>query len=143
MFDNEVKNGKAAYTMDDLFNEVRPTIFNSDKPDAFNRTLERKYIAILENLLTEDPKPNSSEATAEQAGLGHTPVNVPLSDIRPLVRAELKRINKQLPLGHDEVSVAHFDDLHVRIGEALMPVKTVVNVQPNIKKMILSILNLT
>jgi hypothetical protein len=53
-----------------------------------------------------------------------------LSDIRPLVRAELKKINKLLPVGQDDVSVAHFDDMHTRIGEALTPVKTVLNVQP-------------
>ena len=130
MFDNEIKNGNSAYTLNELFNDIRPAIFNGDKPDAFTRTLERKYIAVLENLLTSDPKPDASETTAELAAHGHTPVNVPLSDIRPLVRAEIKKINKLLPVGQDEVSVAHFDDMHTRIGEALTPVKTVLNVQP-------------
>jgi hypothetical protein len=50
-----------------------------------------------------------------------------LSDIRPMVRAELKLIDARLPKGGDAIIAAHFTDLHLRIKEALNPTKPVIN----------------
>ncbi len=115
MFDDEVRNGKNAYTVSDLLEDLRPAIFHSASPDAFTRNLQRKYVDLLIALLTADPQPDPNKTTADLADNGHMPINVPLSDIRPLVRAQLKKINAFLPKGQDAMSIAHFDDLRVRI----------------------------
>ena len=129
MFDDEVKNGKNAYTAGNLFEDLRPAMMSTGAPDAFTRNLQRKYIEVLSNLLTDDHKPDLTRTAALQASYGNTPINVPLSDIRPIVRAELKKIIALLPAGHDAVSRAHFADLRVRISQALLPVKIVLNLQ--------------
>jgi len=56
-----------------------------------------------------------------------TPINVPFSDLRPMVRAELKFIDAHLPKGGDAITSAHFADLHLRIKEALNPTRPIVN----------------
>lgn len=50
-----------------------------------------------------------------------------LSDIRPMVRAELKKIDAGLPKGGDPLTTAHYADLKLRIKEALNPTRPIVN----------------
>ena len=50
-----------------------------------------------------------------------------LSDIRPMVRAELKAIDAKLPKGGDAITAEHYADLHLRIKEALNPTRPIVN----------------
>jgi hypothetical protein len=46
---------------------------------------------------------------------GFTPINIALSDIRPMVRAELKKI-RGLPKGGDALTApAHYADLRFRL----------------------------
>jgi hypothetical protein len=119
MFDDEVRNGKGAYTVSDLLEDLRPAIFHSTAPDAFTRNLQRKYVDLLIALLTADPQPDPNKTTAELADVGHMPINVPLSDIRPLARAELKKIDaKSHGPARDAMSAAHFEDLRARIRQA-------------------------
>jgi len=121
MYDNEARNGTNAYTVADLLNDLRGGIFTAGKPDVFRRNLQRAYIEDLKNLLNNDfsfpPFPSA----------GFTPVNVTLSDIRPMVRAELKVIDAKLPKGGDALTAAHYTDLHLRIKEALNPTRPIVN----------------
>jgi hypothetical protein len=50
-----------------------------------------------------------------------------LSDIRPMIRAELKKIDAGLPKGGDALTAAHYADLKLRIKEALNPTRPIVN----------------
>lgn len=128
MYDNETRNGNNAYTVANLFADLRTGIFGAGKPDAFKRNLQRGYIQNLKNLLNEDTSsPYQGMPATALANVGLTPLNMVLSDVRPMVRAELKRINAALPRGGDAITSAHYADLHLRIKEALNPIHPVVN----------------
>ncbi len=128
MYDNETKNGSKAYTVADLFTDLRGGVFTAGRPDAFKRNLQRAYIDNLNSLLNDDFKPIQGLNPAYLAKSGITPINVSQSDIKPMVRAELKAIDAKLPKGGDAITSAHNADLHVRIKEALNPTRPVVNV---------------
>jgi hypothetical protein len=128
MYDNEAKNGTNAYTVAELFTDVRAGVFNNNKPDAFKRNLQRGYIENLKGLLLTDASFSFPGLTSAQlASWGLTPINIVLSDIRPMVRAELKKIDAGLPKGGDALTAAHFADLHLRIKDALNPDKAIIN----------------
>lgn len=120
MLDNEAKNGTAAaYTIPELFTDVRGTIFAASRPDAFKRNLQRGFIERLGSLMVDAPAPQGLPP-----GFTFTPVNVSLTDIRPLVRAELKTLlatAKARGLAGDEVTKAHYQDLVIRINNILDP----------------------
>ena len=127
MYDNETKNGNNAYTVADLFTDLRTGIFTTGRPDVFKRSLQRGYIVDLTNLLNEDFRSIPGLSTEQLANFGLTPINIALSDIRPMVRAELKIIDAYLPKGGDAMTTAHYADLHLRIKEALNPTRPIVN----------------
>ncbi|QTE35583.1 zinc-dependent metalloprotease [Mucilaginibacter gossypii] len=129
MYDNEAKNGANAYTVAQLLTDLHKGIFGTTKPDGYERNLQRGYIENLKNLLNTDASfafPGVS--SAQLASWGFTPINIALSDIRPMVRAELKKIDTGLPKGGDAITAAHYADLHLRIKEALNPTRPVVNI---------------
>jgi hypothetical protein len=129
MFDNESKNGAKAYTVAELFTDLRGGVFGTGKPDQFKRNLQRGYIDNLKAMLNEDASRSFPGASSIQlANSGFTPINIALSDIRPMVRAELSKISTILPKGGDALNVAHYADLRLRIKEALNPTRPVVNV---------------
>ncbi|CAN5504671.1 hypothetical protein BH09BAC6_BH09BAC6_29610 [soil metagenome] len=128
MFDNEAKNGSKAYTVADLFTDLRAGIFTAGKPDAFKRNLQRGYIENLKGLLNDEFKGIPGFTAAQMANFGFTPINIALSDIRPMVRAELKQISAKLPTGGDALTAAHYADLQIRIKDALNPNKPIVNI---------------
>ena len=127
MYDNEAKNGSKAYSVADLFTDLRTGIFTAGRPDAFKRNLERGYVEDLRSLLNDDYKPLPGTPATLLANFGLTPINIVLSDVRPMVRAELKIIDARLPKGGDAATAAHYADLHVRIKEALNPTRPIVN----------------
>ncbi|WP_233138139.1 zinc-dependent metalloprotease [Mucilaginibacter sp. MD40] len=128
MYDNQSKNGAAAYTVNNLFDDLRAGIFSKGKPDEFKRNLQRGYIDNLKALLNDDASRSFPGVSPSQlAGMGLTPINIALSDIRPMVRLELNKISKSLPAGGDALTAAHYADLRLRIKEALNPTRPVVN----------------
>lgn len=128
MYDNEAKNGSGAYTVAELFTDLRAGIFAAGRPDAFKRNLQRGYIENLKSLLNTDLSASfPGVSSAQLANFGLTPINIVLSDIRPMVRAELKLIDSHLPKGGDAMTNAHYSDLHLRIKEALNPTRPIVN----------------
>ncbi|SDE74252.1 protein of unknown function [Mucilaginibacter pineti] len=127
MYDNEAKNGANAYTVSQLFNDVRGSIFVGAKPDAYSRNLQRGYIDNLKSLLTDDFRGYPGFPAQLLASIGLTPINMSLSDIRPMVRVELKKIDAGLPKGGDALTAAHYADLHLRIKETLNPTRPIVN----------------
>ncbi|MES2651171.1 MAG: zinc-dependent metalloprotease [Bacteroidota bacterium] len=122
MLDNEAKNGTAsAYTMPELFTDLRGTIFATARPDAFKRNLQRGYIDRLGSLMVDAPAPQGLPP-----GFIFTPVNISLTDIRPLVRVELKTLlatAKARTAAADAITKAHYEDLAVRINDILDPKK--------------------
>ncbi|MDB5139933.1 MAG: hypothetical protein JWR12_1849 [Mucilaginibacter sp.] len=128
MYDNEAKNGIKAYTVAQLFANLRTGIFTAGRPDMFKRNLQRGYIEDLKSLLNDDFKAIPGISADRLANYGVTPINVSLSDIRPMVRAELKVIDSKLPKGGNAITLAHYIDLHLRIKEALNPTRPIVNI---------------
>ncbi|MEE1946464.1 zinc-dependent metalloprotease [Pedobacter sp. KR3-3] len=121
MLDNEAKNGATAYTIPELFTDLRGTIFAAGRPDAFKRNLQRGYIDRLGSLMVDAPAPQGLPP-----GFTFTPVNVSVTDIRPLVRAELKTLlatAKARGVAGDANIKAHYEDLAVRINDILDPKK--------------------
>ncbi|KQB98735.1 zinc-dependent metalloprotease [Pedobacter sp. Hv1] len=121
LLDNETKNGATAYTMPELFTDLRGTIFAASRPDAFKRNLQRGYIDRLGSLMVDAPLPMGLPP-----GFSFTPVNVGVTDIRPLVRVELKTLlatAKARAVAGDAATKAHYDDLAVRINDILDPKK--------------------
>lgn len=127
LLDNETKNGSAnAYTLPELFKDLDAGIIPAGRPDAFKRNLQRSYVEKLEALMTKDMEVPPNAPADALANYGLTPVNVPLSDIRPLVRAELKSLiatAKLRAVAGDSLTKAHYDDLVIRINDILNPKK--------------------
>lgn len=127
LLDNETKNGTAAaYTLPELFSDLKGSIFSAARPDAFKRNLQRSYVDKLETLMTKEMETPPGVSADMLANFGMTPVNVSLSDIRPLVRAELKTLLntvKARAVAGDALTKAHYADLAIRIGDVLNPKK--------------------
>lgn len=127
LFDNETKNGTAnAYTLPELFTDLKTSVFSANRPDAFKRNLQRSYVETLTQLMTKEMDVPPGANAEGLANYGFTPVNVSLSDIRPLVRAELKSLltlTKARALAGDSLTKAHYDDLVIRINDILFPKK--------------------
>ncbi|WP_158796337.1 zinc-dependent metalloprotease [Pedobacter sp. L105] len=127
LLDNETKNGATlAYTLPELFNDLHTGIFPAGRPDAFKRNLQRSYVDRLALLMTKDLEPTTAAANEGNASSGNTPVSISLSDIRPLVRAELKSLLltvKSRAVTGDSITKAHYDDLAIRISDILYPKK--------------------
>ncbi|RZK93266.1 MAG: DUF5117 domain-containing protein [Pedobacter sp.] len=121
LIDNEAKNGATAYTVPELFTDLRSSIFAAGRPDGFKRNLQRGYVDRLGSLMVDAPAP-----TGLPPGFSFTPINVGVTDIRPLVRVELKTLlasAKARSAAGDAITKAHYDDLAIRINDILNPKK--------------------
>jgi len=127
LLDNETKNGAAtAYTLPELFKDLHTGIFPTTRPDAFKRNLQRAYVDRLGSLMTQEMEMPPKVSPDVIANFGATPISVALSDIRPLVRAELKSLlvtAKARSVAGDTLTRAHYDDLIIRINDILNPKK--------------------
>lgn len=127
LLDNEAKNGgSGAYTIPELFKDLDAGILSAGRPDAFKRNLQRSYVERLGGLMTKEMEIPPMVSPELLANFGMTPVNVSLSDIRPLVRAELKTLLttvKARAVAGDALTKAHYEDLAIRIKDILDPKK--------------------
>jgi hypothetical protein len=127
LMDNEVKNGtQTAYTLPELFADLRGTVFGTVRPDAFKRNLQRAYVDRLAVLMTKEMDVPPTVSPESAANFGITPITVSLSDIRPLARLELKTLlatAKSRAVAGDTLTKAHYDDLISRINDILNPKK--------------------
>lgn len=127
LLDNETKNGTAkAYTLPELFTDLRSSVFVAGRADAFKRNLQRAYVDRLQDLMTKENELPVGFPVDYAASYGLTPINVGLSDIRPLVRAELKTLlatTKARAAAGDAITKAHYEDLNIRIKNILDPKK--------------------
>ena len=92
-----------------LFSELR----TREAIDIYRRNLQRAYVERLEYLMTED----------QENARSNTRVNVSQSDIRAVVRAELKSLKRDLQNSRlrDRMSRIHTEDLVERIDLILDP----------------------
>ncbi len=99
------------YSALDLLQDVRRGLFTAGKIDIYHRNLQRAYVDRMEYLMTEDSK---------RAGY-----NVAQSDVRALVRGELKTLNSTLRSRRNSargsVDRYHYDDLMARVDLILNP----------------------
>lgn len=121
MIDDEIKNGNNAYTVNNMLTDLRTAIFANETPDVFKRALQRSYADRLGVLLKLDkPVVESSYAI-----MGITPYNPNSSDMRLLVRAELKKLNANVKALQVTATTplikSHYEDLADRINKILNP----------------------
>lgn len=119
MIENETLNGKSAYTLTEMMNDLRSGIFSElrsgKKIDTYRRNLQRAYVERLEYLLTKEQEGRSNA----------TRVNVSQSDIRAVSRAELNTlrslVTRAISRTGDSLSRYHLQDLRERIDLILDP----------------------
>jgi len=119
IIENETLNGKSAYALTEMMNDLRSGIFselrNGKKIDTYRRNLQRAYVERLEYLLTKE----------QEGRRNATSVNVSQSDIRAVSRAELntlrRLVNSAIGRTGDSLSRYHLQDLRERIDLILDP----------------------
>ncbi|AEE19605.1 uncharacterized protein DUF5118 [Dokdonia sp. Hel_I_63] len=119
MLENEALNDADAYSLVTMMSDLRAGLFSELRSrqaiDIYRRNLQRAYVERLAFIMTED-----------QSGgrfFSGTRVNVGQSDIRAVVRAELKDLKRDLQNNRlrDRMSRIHSEDLVERINMILDP----------------------
>ena len=118
LIEAEAFKGRNTYTIYQLFGDMRSGLFSELKSgaqiDTYRRNLQRAFVEKLESLMTTD----SNSFQARQ-------VNVAQSDIRPVVKSELKTLQQEIKSNKgkftDRASSVHLEDLLDRIAEILDP----------------------
>jgi len=124
MIENETLNGSDAYRlttmMRDLRNGVWSELRSGKRIDTYRRNLQRAHIDRLAFLMTAKNQRKAPDFGGYQKS---TPVNTSQSDIRAVVRAELKTLKRQLQSagGADTMSRIHIQDAIQRINDILDP----------------------
>ncbi|WCO03682.1 zinc-dependent metalloprotease [Psychroserpens ponticola] len=120
----ETFNGNDAYKLTEMMRDLRQGIWselrNGRRIDIYRRNLQRAHIDRLGYLLTAE---NQRKAPAFGGYQKSTAVNTSQSDIRAVVRAELKTLRSQLrsARGADSMSRIHIADALERIDAILNP----------------------
>ncbi len=120
LMENEEVNGSSAYGLLEMMQDLRKGIFNElpkgQKIDRYRRNLQRAYVERLEFIMNNDQP---------RGRFGGSAVDVEQSDIRPIVRAELKQLRsdakRAISRTSDQLSKIHLDDLVERIDLILDP----------------------
>ena len=124
VIENEAMNGSEAYGMMEMMADVRSGIWSElrrgETIDTYRRNLQRAHIDRLETLMTGEL--NENPAFRSFYGPG---INAKQSDIRPIVRAELKTMQSQIrasiPRTKDKMSKIHLEDALIRVNDLLDP----------------------
>ncbi len=124
LLENESINGEEAYGLYDMMKDLRKGLFSElrtgKKIDIYRRNLQRAYIERMEFIMKNE-QPEIPARFRRFAGT--TSVNVSQSDIRAVVRAELKSLRSQLrnARGADAMSRIHIADALERVDDILDP----------------------
>ncbi len=126
LIENEEVNGSKAYGLLDMMDDLRSGIWSELRSgrsvDTYRRNLQRAYIDRMEYLMTEE-QPNIP--ARYRSWITRSNVDVAQSDIRPVVRGELKRLQRDLrnSLGRsrDTMSRYHLQDALERVNLILDP----------------------
>jgi hypothetical protein len=124
MLENETLNGTDAYGLYDMMKDVRNGLFSElrsgKKIDIYRRNLQRAYIERLEFIMKNEQPTIPAQF---RRFVTATSVNVSQSDIRAVVRAELKSLRSSLrnARGGDAMSRIHISDAIERVNLVLDP----------------------
>ncbi len=124
MIENESLNGNDAYKLTNMMRDLRNGIWSELRTgrniDTYRRNLQRAHIDRLAYLMTAK---NQRKAPAFGGYQKSTVVNTSQSDIRAIVRAELKTLKRSLQnaSGRDSMSRIHIQDAIERINDILDP----------------------
>lgn len=118
--------GNKTYTLIEMVADLRNGLWSELATgmtiDTYRRNLQRAYIERLEFLMKEEPAPPAANTRAFS---GTTAIDLSQSDIRPLMRAELKTLRTQIlsaiPRTADVMSKYHLEDVVQRINQILDP----------------------
>ncbi|QMU63803.1 MAG: DUF5117 domain-containing protein [Flavobacteriaceae bacterium] len=126
LIENETLNGNKAYTILSLMYDLRRGIwselYNVKIIDPYRRNLQRAHIDRLKYLMTV-----KSQRKAPNFGsyVKQTRVNVSQSDIKPVVRGELKRLKRDtraaIVIAPNTITRYHLQDIVDRINGILDP----------------------
>ncbi|MDR5591982.1 zinc-dependent metalloprotease [Christiangramia sp. SM2212] len=127
LMENEEINGKEAYSLLDMMTDLRKGIwsevYSGKKVDRYRRNLQRAYIERMEHLMNEEQDEIPSRW---RNWITRSNVNVSQSDIRPVVRGELKALERQVKnsiySSGDTLTRYHLQDVLKRIDLILNPV---------------------
>ena len=114
----EATQPDGSYPLVDFLDDVRDAVWGDLDTAAaisgYRRALQRAYLERMESLMTEEPEGNQFQGAAP---------DVSNSDIRPLVRAQLKdlqdEVNRAERRIRHRVSEAHLADVSARIDAIL------------------------
>ncbi|PKD18996.1 zinc-dependent metalloprotease [Salegentibacter salinarum] len=127
LMENEEINGEEAYALIDMMTDVRTGIWSElssgQNIDRYRRNLQRAYIERMEHLMTEE---QSEIPSRYRSWISRSNIDVAQSDIRPVVRGELKTLQNQIRRAAnrgDRLTRYHLQDALERIDLILNPIK--------------------
>jgi hypothetical protein len=124
--ENETINGEEAYTILEITEDLRKSIWaelkTGAKIDVYRRNLQRAHIERLAFLMTNE----QDQVPAQwRRFIIRTDINVSQSDIRSVARAELNEIKRAVKTAlnktNDKMSKYHLEDVLARIELILDP----------------------
>lgn len=124
LIENETLNGESAYGMMEMMGDLRNGLFSElaagQAMDTYRRNLQRAYLERMEFLMKNEQPPIPPQF---RRFVRRTAVDVSQSDIRPIVRAELKSLDRQIARSltrvRDTMTRVHLEDMRARIAEML------------------------
>ena len=117
----EVTQPEDAYPLVEFLDDVRAAVWQDlarvSELGTYRRALQRAYLERMESLMTEEPP---------SFPFGPVSQDVSTSDIRPLVREQLRSlrdvVSRRVNRGNaDRVTMAHLSDVVARIDDILDP----------------------
>ncbi|KAF9659895.1 zinc-dependent metalloprotease [Tenacibaculum sp. ZH5_bin.1] len=127
MIENETLNGTKAYSLIEMMGDLRKGIWSevyaNKTIDPYRRNLQRAHLDRLDFLLN---KAKDQKAPRSDRGyFKQTAVTINQSDIKPVVRGELKRLQKDIkrsiPSVRNTITRYHLQDAADRIDTILNP----------------------
>lgn len=126
MIESEVFDGGAYPLMeflDDLKSGIWSELAEAEPIDTYRRNLQRGYLERLEWLMTEEPPAPPTFGGGGPPRSRAPIVDVSQSDIRPLVRAQLKELQTEAERAstrtRDRMTRYHLEDIVERINAIL------------------------
>lgn len=127
LIDAEAAQGASAYTLPDLFTDLKKGIWSElpsrAKIDVYRRNLQKSYVNTLNNLL--NPPSTSGITVIMLGGTSSSQISSDKSDVRSMVRAHLITLRAEVRAAAsataDQMSRYHLQDVAARIDKALDP----------------------
>lgn len=125
LIDAEAELGTGAYSMPELFSDLKKGIFSElvtkKKIDVYRRNLQKSYVDVVSGLLK--PQSTASGSIVIFLGGGGPSVNIDKSDIKSMARAHLVTLRAEARAAAaaipDEMSRYHLQDIIARIDKVL------------------------